>query len=296
MSKSKDLQTTIEAVGCSVSIALDDIINGNVTDTGKYFIGLNPLYNSITTIKNNLSNIDTQFTNIIPAGAAALATANAASAAQTQIDKIPTNVALGKVTAYNYKTAFDNAAATATLASTMPNALGSINAADSSSAIYLSYNGIGTIQNAINQITGGAQGVKTQIAGGFSTALDGAKTALKDVKDLLTNGDTMFFSIYSSVTPYIPTINTAVTGIYAGLLGIASVGILATLLLLICNLYKCRYLLYFVCVILVVIGVISFILSLVLSILMPLVYFTCDFANYSFSSKANFDCTNYIYF
>lgn len=36
LSKSKDLQTTIESVGCSVSVTLDDVINGNVTSTGKF--------------------------------------------------------------------------------------------------------------------------------------------------------------------------------------------------------------------------------------------------------------------
>jgi hypothetical protein len=47
LSKSKDIQTTIEAVGCSVSITLDDIINGNVTETGKFFVGIRTLSNKI---------------------------------------------------------------------------------------------------------------------------------------------------------------------------------------------------------------------------------------------------------
>lgn len=61
LSKSKDIQTTIEAVGCSVSVALDDIINGNTTSTGKFFIGIRTLAKKIDTIKTSLTNVQTQF-------------------------------------------------------------------------------------------------------------------------------------------------------------------------------------------------------------------------------------------
>ncbi len=282
-------------MGCSVAICLDDIINGNVTDSNKYFIGLKPLYNSITTIKNNLSNIDTQFTSIIPTGPTATATMTAFATAQGAIDLIPTNAAGGRVSAYNYKTPFDSAAATLTLPSTFPNALGSTGAADSSTAIYASYNGLAVIQNVINQITFGALGVKTQIAGTFGSALDTAKTTLKGVMDNLVNGDAKFYSIYSTITPYFPVMGQAITGIYAGLIGLASIAMLATLMLLICNIYKCRYILYLTCVIFVLIGVISFLLSFLLSAILPITYWTCDFATFTFANKANFDCTFIFY-
>ena len=273
---------------------MDDILNGNVTESGKYFTGIKTLSTSLTTVKNNLTNIDAQFSTIIPTGATALATTNAYNAARTAIDIIPTNAAAGKVSAYNYKTAFNNAAGTLTLPSTLPNALGSTNAADSTSAVYLTYTGLATIQSVIDQITVGAQAIKTQISGGFGTALDSAKGVMKNISNTLEGGDTKFYETYSSISPNFPLINTAVTGIYAGFVAIASVGLLATLLLLICNLYKCRYLLYFTCLIMVIIGFITFFLSILLSAFLPFIYFTCDFATFSFSSKANFD-SNYLY-
>ncbi len=82
---------------------------------------------------------------------------------------------------------------------------------------------------------------------------------------------------------------TAVTGIYGGLVGIACVGLLATLLLLICNMYKCRFLLYFTCVVLVFVGVVCFFLAIFISALIPVAYFGCDFANFTLSSAANFN-------
>lgn len=69
LSKSKDLQTTIESVGCSVSVTLDDVINGNVTSTGKFFVGIRTLYNQISTIKTSLATVATQLGTISATGA-----------------------------------------------------------------------------------------------------------------------------------------------------------------------------------------------------------------------------------
>jgi hypothetical protein len=90
--------------------------------------------------------------------------------------------------------------------------------------------------------------------------------------------------------------NTAITGIYAGLIGLASLAMLATLLLIICNLYKCRYLLYFVCFLLVIVGLVSFLLATIMSIIIPLVYFTCDIVTFSIGSAANFNSNVLGYF
>ena len=40
-----DLQTSYQAVTCSVAIAMDDFINGNVTADGTFFVGIRTLYN-----------------------------------------------------------------------------------------------------------------------------------------------------------------------------------------------------------------------------------------------------------
>lgn len=85
-----------------------------------------------------------------------------------------------------------------------------------------------------------------------------------------------------------PTATTAMTGIYAGLVGLASVGILATFFLLICKTYKCRYILYFTCFIFFFIGFISLLLTTVLSAVIPVFYFACDFTTSSLASATGF--------
>jgi hypothetical protein len=83
--------------------------------------------------------------------------------------------------------------------------------------------------------------------------------------------------------------NTAVTGVYAGLIGIACLGIVAALFLVICNMYKCRFLLYFTCCILILVGIVCLFLAIIISALLPIAYFTCDFTTTSFSSAAGFN-------
>ena len=143
-------------------------------------------------------------------------------------------------------------------------------------------------------MSNGAQSLKTTISSGFSTALDAAKQPLQDVAKLLQSGDATYFEIYSQVSPNFPTINTAVTGIYAGLVGLSSLAMLATLLMVICNLYKCRFLLYFICILLVFVGLISFLLATLVSALIPMMYFGCDILTFSISSAANFNCNTFL--
>ena len=295
LSKVNDLQKTVSAVSCSVAITLDDLINGNVTSTGKYFLGLQTLYSKIGIMQGNLSFIDSTLTSIVPTGTVGLETITRSNAAKSAIDVIPTGSAGGKVTAYNYGTPFDAPMASQTLPSKMPDDLGSTNIIDSNSVIYVAYNGISTIQSIVNQVTSGAQSVKDTIASGLSsTTLTSAKKAIKGVSNSLVSGDKQYYDTFSKISPMFPTINTAYISVYTAFIGLASVGMLAGLFLLICKCYKCRFILYLVCSIFLFIGFISFLLSISISASIPALYFTCDAITYAFSSGSNFNGNNLI--
>lgn len=46
-------------MGCSVSIFIDDVLNGNVTSSGtSFFTGLNTLSSQLNNLNGNLSNIN----------------------------------------------------------------------------------------------------------------------------------------------------------------------------------------------------------------------------------------------
>ena len=76
----------MSAVSCSVAITLDDLINGNVTSTGKYFLGLQTLYSKIGIMQGNLSFIDSTLTSIVPTGTVGLETITRSNAAKSAIN------------------------------------------------------------------------------------------------------------------------------------------------------------------------------------------------------------------
>ncbi len=85
-----------------------------MTSTGKYFIGLQTLYNQIGNMQGNLSFIDSTLISIVPTGTVGLATITTSNAAKSAIDVIPTGSVGGKVPAYNYGKPFNSLGATVT--------------------------------------------------------------------------------------------------------------------------------------------------------------------------------------
>lgn len=142
-------------------------------------------------IKGRLTEVANNFTGVITDISSADTACNNAKAS---IDKIPTNVAGGKVPAFDYSIPFTGAT-TGTIPSLFPDALGSTNAAtDGSSAIYLTTEAFSQIQNGLNQVSTAAANVKNAFSSAtFSSSLDTAQTTLNQVVDTLEGGDQKFY-------------------------------------------------------------------------------------------------------
>lgn len=52
ITKAPEAEKTYQAMSCSVAICLDDLINGNVTTAGSFFIGLNPLKDNLIDLRD----------------------------------------------------------------------------------------------------------------------------------------------------------------------------------------------------------------------------------------------------
>ena len=52
ITKAAAVEEAYEATTCALSIAIDDLINGNLTTTDQLFIGLNPLIEQLTDLKD----------------------------------------------------------------------------------------------------------------------------------------------------------------------------------------------------------------------------------------------------
>ena len=85
----------------------------------------------------------------------------------------------------------------------------------------------------------------------------------------------MFYGIIVDFGQYLTLVTTIITAFFGVVVGLSVLVILGALLMTFCEKYKCRYLIYFACVILTLFGIVGFLLSTLLSIVVPPVYFTC---------------------
>ena len=99
-------------LGCSASIFVDDVLNGNVTSSGtSFFTGLNTLYNQLTNLDGNLSFIDSKLTdlNTTTSGGTVSTSYDAlsyVSTSMTNVQKIP-NTASPYVLNLKYPSSID---------------------------------------------------------------------------------------------------------------------------------------------------------------------------------------------
>ena len=59
ITKSSDIQSSYTAVSCSVAITADDLLNGNISTAGNYFLGMNNLIGGLNSLQNNLGTVNT---------------------------------------------------------------------------------------------------------------------------------------------------------------------------------------------------------------------------------------------
>lgn len=76
--------------------------------------------------------------------------------------------------------------------------------------------------------------------------------------------------------------------IYGVAMGIAVLALIGVVLMSFCDMYKCRYLMYFSCFIFFIFGFISFWISIIFSIIVPVLYWGCDWLSFTTGSSANF--------
>jgi hypothetical protein len=73
--------------------------------------------------------------------------------------------------------------------------------------------------------------------------------------------------------------------IYGVALGLSVLTLLGVILMTFCDKYKCRYLMYFSCVILFFIGLVGFLIALLFSIVVPVLFFLCEWLDVTITSS-----------
>lgn len=73
--------------------------------------------------------------------------------------------------------------------------------------------------------------------------------------------------------------------IYGVALGLSVLTLLGVILMTFCDKYKCRYLMYFSCVILFFIGLVGFLIALLFSVVVPVLFFLCEWLDVTITSS-----------
>ena len=98
--------------------------------------------------------------------------------------------------------------------------------------------------------------------------------------DTTVNGET--------VGEIIPKISLVFTVIYVVIIVMSFLGVIAAVSIGFCGKEQCRHLTYFACVLLFILGFISFIIVIVVSVVVPTLYVTCDFLTVGVSNSTMF--------
>lgn len=184
---------------------------------------------------------------------------------------------------YNYPLNFDGTAGT--IASTFPTLIGSTSG--NSGAVSIAYNAFDQINEGLRLISDLADTFNTQL-GSLPSTISQFKASMKDMVDLVNGFDTMISGMDSSISDIMKIVTLAVTAVFGVFIGLGVLSIIGTIFMTCCDKYSCRYLVYFVCVILFVLGIFCLLLSTLFSIITPVIYFGCDFLTVSISSSTTF--------
>lgn len=249
----------------------DDIINGNVTADGtSFFSGITMLVSSINNLNTNMANIQTQM-NHLNGNITGIVT-NLATA-RDNIQKVPNNVLADGNANIVYLTSIKNTfgGTSGPLPSTFVPILGSSNNNGIIGGFYKTISDTHTTLSGISTSTtsfnSGAAGF-TSAVGTMTNDLGKVQIQVNDLDASLKKG------LELMDTP--KSIGSLVINLIYGIaLGVSVLALLGVVLMTFCDKYKCRYLMYFSCVVLFFLGLVGFLIAVVFSILVPVVFFLC---------------------
>ena len=194
--------------------------------------------------------------------------------ARDNIQKVPKNLAAGgnAVIDYNLKISDPFGSTTSTNASAFVGILGSSNTGGIIGTFY------STIDTGYNTLSG----IKTSAAG-FSSGATGLSSQIGDITGNLTLVQTQINDLDTSVKDGLDLMETpktignlVINLIYGIALGVAALALLGVILMTFCDKYKCRYLMYFSCVILFFFGLLGFLLAIIFSVIVPVMFLLCE--------------------
>lgn len=277
---------------CQTSKFLDDFYNGNQTTSQQYF------FSGVTTIRYQLSSVlspklgavDTEITKLKPTAATTMNTLLAdINSVLTGLMNVPRGTdSLEFSQSYNFP--LESSTATDTLTGVVGPAVGTYGVSSTQLGALYSY--ISALHDNMTAITTAASNVQPSLNAGDMgaqiTVADGVLATVQGNLDSMKSQVENVLGLLKSIDSW--NINYSVP-FYGAVLGMACLIIIAIIFLKCLDMLGCRYLIYFVSLILFFFCLLLFVYAVVLAILMPSLFYTCSYFQDTFTSPASFTST-----
>jgi hypothetical protein len=272
---------------CGISLAMDDIINGNMTaDQSSFFIGTATIVNRLADLSGNATTIINDLTGNLSTDVGHIK--NNYSQAQTDLDMLPNGTTANTTFTLNYADPLTG------VGNPYPSGFGTVlgtanNDSTLAGALYQIVSGVGGAMNTLDDALTALSGASGTIVGNIGAAKDQVQT----FSDLFVNVDNSVGGIFSTLNEFNPYIKTAFLGFFGAVLGLAVIALLGVIIMACFNKVGCRYLMYFSCVLMTVITILGSLLSFILSFLMPILFLACTVINTGIDTSSSFSSTLY---
>lgn len=263
-------------MACSISMIPDDLLNGNVTNDG------NSYFSGILTLKNNLNSFSTN-SGTINAQLPAFNTASMATT-MTSLTNLLNQIQVMDVLSVTTSTTIQYGAIVGSQTSTFPTTYGSYN---TGGLLQSYYNYVNNLKTSLATISTNVDAYLATAA--ITTSITNAITQLDPIINMLTPLDGQYSS-FINLSSFSTYATQGVQIYYSAVIGIASLALLGAILMAFCQKYKCRYLMYMMCLFMVLFAIVGFLVSTIFSIIIPVVSWTCDYLDVGMKDSVGFDC------
>lgn len=191
----------------------------------------------------------------------------------TDVRKIPNNVDADGNATIQYTTPFNDAitSSTGTTDSLLNTIMGSSNNGGIVDVLFLIVNAMSTALTTIRDASvsfGGSISTFTSAIAAVNTDLDAFKSSINDM-------DASVLDVLGTLDGPKDSGTLVIQMFYGVALGAALIALIGVVLMTFCDQYKCRYLMYFACLILFFFAIVGFLMATIFSIIVPIMYWGC---------------------
>ena len=278
-----------ELFNCEMSTFIDNFYHGNHTASEQHFFsGVTMIRSELTDVLSpKLTQVDTHVSKLKATASSTMETAqNHASSALTAMQTLPDGTTTAALN-LNYNYPIENAGSTGTLASAVAASIDTYT--NSTSLLGTLYDFVNTLRTNLTDISTAATTVSPHLnAAGMGTQITAADTVLGQVQGNLDSINDKMKSVMSLLANIDSFTSSYELALYGVILGVSLMVLLGIIFVKCMGMMRCRYFLYALCVVALFLCLFTFLLTVILGLLTPSLYYTCDYFEGKFDSPSAF--------